>query len=163
VLFGSIRDPGLLRTGDIGPVADWSNTTMNTVYDDLLKEVTDTLERKVLTTFLEHPGAKLLRQYLVMHIFGYWPENLTNNKDDRKIRVAIERLRKSWPLVSSSGCGGYRLSEDVDEINAFAAEMASRAARATEKARQAHSWVEQARRVAEVRRTGVQVTQERLI
>lgn len=144
-------------------------------YDALLAEVSDALERRILDILLQsyppapvaqaqaETAAGITRQQLVLTLYGYWPENLETDKHDRIIRKSIEHLREKWPIISSSGGAGYRLSEDADEIEAYAAEQASRAARETEKARQAHNWPLRLHAIREYRQTHVKVTQERLI
>ena len=134
------------------------------IYNQLLSEVTDELERKVLIVLMFHPEG-VSRSRLIEILYGIWvpPAELANNRYDRKIRLAIEALRKSWPIVSSSGEAGYKLTEDPKEIEDYAAEQASRAARETEKARQAHAWPAKIRPIQEYRKSGVKVTQEALL
>ena len=136
------------------------------VYDQLLSEVTDALEHRILDILLQaypNTAAGITRQQLVMTLYGYWPDNLETDRNDRIIRKAIEHLRQDWPIVSSSGGAGYRLSEDPQEISAFAAEQASRAERNRENAQRAYRWLPKARAIQEARRTAIQVTQERLL
>jgi hypothetical protein len=133
-------------------------------YDALLAQVTDELSRQVLEILMRNPSG-MTRSALVAEIYGFWiPDNeLASNVYDRKVRKAIEGLRKDWPIVSNSGEAGYRLSEDAAEIDAYAAEQAARAAKETEKARQAHSWPAKIKSIQEYRKSGVKASQERLI
>jgi hypothetical protein len=132
------------------------------IYDDLLAQVTDELQRNVLITLIGNPSG-MTRYQMVMDIFGYWPENLSNDQGDRLIRKAIEALRKDWPIVSNSGEAGYRLTENAAEIDAYALEQSSRAARELEKAKQAYAWLPKIRTIQEYRKSGVQATQEVLL
>ena len=134
------------------------------IYDELLAQITDDLERQVLMALMSAP-AGISRSRLIHKIYNIWvpAEELANSRCDRKILLAIESLRKDWPIVSSSGEAGYKLTEDRAEIDAYAAEQASRAARETEKARQAHSWPAKIRPIQEFRKSGVNATQEALL
>jgi hypothetical protein len=136
------------------------------IYDQLLEGVTEELERKVLDILLQsypETSAGITRQQLVLTLFGYWPENLATDQNDRIIRKAIEHLRQEWPIVSSSGGAGYRLSEDADEIKAFAAEQEARAEKIKRDARAAFRWLPKARAIREMRRSNLTVTQPKLL
>jgi len=62
--------------------------TTTPVYELLLKDVTDDLERKVLSALINHAGERVTRPQLVFEIFGKYVQSceLANNTDDRKIR-----------------------------------------------------------------------------
>jgi hypothetical protein len=132
------------------------------VYDHLLTEVTDALQRQVIDALLARP-AGISRPEFVMLLFGYWPDDLENNQDDRKIRKAIENLREHWPILSSSGGRGYHLSEDPDEVKAYAAEQASRMNAAQKNVYRAHLWPSRIRAIQEYRKTQVKVEQPGLL
>jgi len=84
------------------------------------------LQKQVFTLLKENP-AGLSRQDLVMKIYGYWPETLEGNTDDRKIRKAIERLRQRlFPILSTSGRPGYRLDISREAVNKMLNELRSR-------------------------------------
>jgi hypothetical protein len=133
-------------------------------YDTLRKQITDELQLQVLDLLEDNPQG-MSRSKIILTIFGVFvpPAELASSVYDRKIRKAIEGLRKDWPIVSNSGEAGYRLSEDAAEIDAYAAEQAARAAKETEKARQAHSWPAKIKSIQEYRKSGVKASQERLI
>jgi hypothetical protein len=136
------------------------------VYEQLLEGVTEELERKVLDILLQsypETSAGITRQQFVLALFGYWPNNLGSDPCDRIIRKAIEHLRQEWPIVSSSGGAGYRLSEDDNEIKAFAAEQEARADKIRKDARAAFRWLPKARAIREMRRSNLTVTQLKLI
>jgi hypothetical protein len=136
------------------------------IYDKLLSEVTDELEKRILDILLninENTAGGITRQQLVLALYGYWPDNLSNDPCDRIVRKAIEHLRENWPITSSSGGGGYRLSEDEDEIKAFAAEQESRAEKNRHNAKLAYGWLPKARAIREIRRTSVRIIQPSLL
>lgn len=84
------------------------------------------LQKQVFTLLKDNP-AGLSRQDLVMKIFGYWPETLEGNTDDRKIRKAIERLRlRNFPILATSGRPGYRLDISREAVYQMLSEMRSR-------------------------------------
>lgn len=100
------------------------------IYEQLEKELDDgqlnELQKQIFTLLKDNP-AGLSRQDLVMKIFGYWPETLEGNTDDRKIRKAIERLRKRlFPILSTSGKPGYRLDISREAVHKMLTELRSR-------------------------------------
>lgn len=134
------------------------------VYLQLLSEITDGLERKVLEILLENPTERIDRRQFVHAVFGRVAYDLTSNTDDRQIRECIERLRaKGWPIVSSSGEAGYVLEDNEERIREFAAEQESRAAKNRQAARAAYGWLPRARSIREARRTAMKVTQPGLL
>jgi hypothetical protein len=134
------------------------------VYDLLLAEVTGELERQVLDALMQIPHG-LTRSLLISKIFGVWvPESeLASSIYDRRIRKAIEHLRETWPIVSNSGEAGYRLSEDHDEIIAFAREQESRAEHARNMTRRAYGWLSKTKAISEYRKSGVKAEQPRML
>lgn len=135
-----------------------------TQYDALLAQVTDELSRQVLEILAANPQG-VSRSVLISKIYGVWvPDNeLANSIYDRRVRKAIEALRKDWPIVSNSGEAGYRLSEDADEINQYALEQTSRARHEEEKAMQARRWPAKIRAISEYRKSGVKAEQPRML
>lgn len=124
------------------------------VYDQLLAEVTDRLERQVLDILLDNPGRRITRQEFVMKLFGYPPADLANSTEDRQVRECIERLRaKDWPIVSSSGEAGYQIEDDEEKIREFAAEQSARAEHNRENAQAAYRWLPKAKAIQEARRS----------
>ena len=55
------------------------------VYDLLLAQVTDELERKVLSALIEHAGERMTRPQLVFDVFGVTCKQgeLNNSPEDR--------------------------------------------------------------------------------
>lgn len=103
--------------------------TTHPVYDLLIAEITDDLERKVLDAFLEKPGEHISRPDLVFAVFGVYVQQkeISSSKEDRKNRKCIENLqRKGYPIISSSGESGYILAAEDDETDAYIAEIGSR-------------------------------------
>lgn len=62
-------------------------------------------------------------------------DDLSTSSFDRTIRDSISRLQDQYPIISSSGNGGYWWAESMEEINAYAAEIVSRATKLLEKSR----------------------------
>ena len=99
------------------------------VYDMLLAEVTEELERKVLSVLIEHAGEKVSRPEFVLKVFGVHvePSELASSKEDRKIRECIERLqRHEFPIMASSGSAGYVLADGDAALDSYIAEIVSR-------------------------------------
>jgi homoaconitase/3-isopropylmalate dehydratase large subunit len=77
--------------------------TTHPIYDLLMHDVTEPLERSVMNVLIEHAGQKVSRPDLVFKVFGHYVQSkeLANNQDDRKIRECIERLQqKSFPILA---------------------------------------------------------------
>jgi len=103
--------------------------TTHPVYDLLLQDVTDELERKVLSALIAHAGEKITRPELVFSVYGVYVQqsSLNASLEDRKIREAIERLqRKEYPILASSGAAGYVLASDDAELDSYLGEIVSR-------------------------------------
>lgn len=115
--------------------------TTTPVYDQILSELEvelSKLERDVFEALSLNPDG-LTRRQLVREVYGYTvmpTEDLGNNADDRKIRIAISSMQQRLvPIVSSSGKAGYRLDASRETAEKMAVEMESRAAKLREKAR----------------------------
>jgi SMC interacting uncharacterized protein involved in chromosome segregation len=87
------------------------------------------LERKVLDALLKAPNS-ITRRGLIWVVYGVEAQhNLSNDPHDRKIRKAIESLRKRMmPIVSSSGKAGYRLDTSPEAVENMIRELRSRIA-----------------------------------
>lgn len=97
------------------------------IYDRILKKLEDgqldTLERQVFI-LLKDSSVGLNRKQLVFQIFGYWPDQIEGNSDDRMIRKAIQRLRERLvPIVSTSGKAGYRMDVSRDGVDQMLGEL----------------------------------------
>jgi hypothetical protein len=105
-------------------------------YEKMLEELAagemTALQRKIFDLLRDYPQG-YTRQELVCAIFGYMPTKIDGNTDDRKIRKAIERLRKRlFPIVSTSGKPGYRLDVSREAVRKMLLELESRKARLQE-------------------------------
>jgi len=103
--------------------------TTHPVYDALLSEIDDALERRVFEILAEKAGQTITRPDLVFAVFAVYVQQaeLTNNKYDRQIRECIERLRdRDYPIHSSSGEAGYCLTTDEAAIDEYINEQRSR-------------------------------------
>ena len=122
-------------------------TARHPVYEVLMKEVTDDLEKKVLDALIERAGERVTRPELVLAVFGNAIESrdLANNPDDRRIREAIERLqRQDFPILASSGQAGYALAADEAILDSYIGEIISRQVQLKEKEaalRRSRRWV----------------------
>lgn len=133
--------------------------TTHPVYDQLLSEVNDELERKVLKVLMERPGERISRPQLVFEIFGVYVQQseLSSSVEDRKIRKCIERLQKrDYPIMASSGETGYVLAADETVLDAYIAEIGSRILNMQEKQsalRRSRRWIGFIRQWRENRQT----------
>jgi len=104
------------------------------VYERILDELAggqmDEIEAKVFQALRRAYPASLTRYDLLESVFGYRPdpsENLNNNTDDRKNRLAISNmLSKGVPIVSTSGGAGYRIDIDLDSWSDMVHELEGR-------------------------------------
>ena len=114
-------------------------------YERLLAELDagelSKLERKVLDALLKVPNG-ITRRGLAQAIYGVEAQrNLSNDPHDRKIRKAIESLRKRMiPIVSSSGKAGYRLDTSPEAIQNMIAELRSRIAHLEQRLEEAYQF-----------------------
>jgi hypothetical protein len=128
--------------------------TTHPICAQLLGEITDELEHTVLTILVERAGQKTTRQDMVLAVYGKYVQanQLAGCIEDRRIRACIERLRSTWPIVSSSKEPGYILEDDENLIRQFATEQESRAEKNRQAAREAYNWLPRARSIREARR-----------
>ena len=99
------------------------------IYDQLVSEITDADERKVVDVLLQADGQRISRVELVKEVFGVVVESeaLANSVEDRKVREIIHRLReRDYPIVSSSGAAGYTMKASAEEMDVYIADLASR-------------------------------------
>ena len=102
-------------------------------YERLLAELDagelSELALKVFDALQKAPNG-ITRRGLVRAIYGVEAQrNLSNDPHDRKIRKAIESLRKRLiPIVSSSGKAGYRLDTSPEAVENMIKELRSRIA-----------------------------------
>ena len=113
------------------------NRTPADYYAEMLHELSgelEVIERGVFLALRNHP-AGLRRQQLVAIVFqeSRSPVMVNNDTKDRKIRKAIESLRKRGvPIVSSSGRAGYRLDGSEQGKQAMLRDLRSRRDRLNE-------------------------------
>lgn len=105
-------------------------------YERMLEELAagemTMLQRKIFNLLRDYPEG-YTRHELIYAIYGYMPTSVDGNVDDRKIRKAIERLRKRlFPIVSTSGKPGYRLDVSREAVKKMLMELQSRKARLEE-------------------------------
>lgn len=107
------------------------------VYERILRDLHEggeltALEEKIVDALQKADGENVTRRELILQVFGYSvPENisLNNNSHDRKIRAAIQSLRKKGAtmVVASSGEAGYCIDASAERAEEMAAEMEKRA------------------------------------
>jgi hypothetical protein len=100
------------------------------MYQDILDELAEgelnDLQKQVYHFLKIHPDG-LTRQQLVEKIYGYTPENLSEDKGDRKVRRAIEQLRgRLFPIVSNSSQAGYKLDVSREAVRRMVSDLQSR-------------------------------------
>lgn len=99
------------------------------------------LPDRVLAVVARHRGKAnaITRKRLLQSVFGYLPKgDLANSREDRQMRLVLLDLQGRYPILSSSGRGGYFYAESAEEIDAYASELESRAAALHEKSRKLH-------------------------
>jgi hypothetical protein len=102
-------------------------------YERLLEELAagemTKLQRRIFELLKDNPDG-LTRGELVYKIYGYVPSNLGNDNNDRKIRKAIEALRRRlFPIVSTSSQAGYRLDVSRETVLKMIGELQHRKAK----------------------------------
>jgi SMC interacting uncharacterized protein involved in chromosome segregation len=135
------------------------------VYDAILAEITDDLERAVFDYFNQHAGETLTRAQLIKAIFGIdvAQQDLMNSGEDRKIRECIEALRKKdYPIVSTSGKPGFKLTTDDGEIMEYIGELQRRQAEIGKTIDAAWRSRRKAAQIQKWRETPVQAQQRRM-
>ena len=110
------------------------------IYETIVLDVPAGIDGKVMDILENHRGkdARIGRVEMVKAVFGVdLPSgvNLANNRKDRQIREAIERLRQRHIILSSSGEGGYWLPASLAEVEEYTGEIVSRARKLEEQAR----------------------------
>lgn len=111
--------------------------TPGEIYQEIKVSIPADLPERVLEIVKTHVGKanRVTRPELVELIFGI-PRaevNLNSSSLDRQIREVIATLQGRYPIISSSGSDGYWWPESMDEVNAYAGEILSRASALYEK------------------------------
>ena len=101
------------------------------IYAAIQESAPEGIDQRVLEILKQHRGMdnRISRRELVLHVYGVdlpAGTNLANNRQDRNIREAIERLRTNHPILSSSGNGGYWYAANQEELDGWIREQESR-------------------------------------
>ena len=108
-----------------------SRRTPADIYLEIQVTIPADLDDRVLRVIRQHQGKdnRVTRAQLVEAVFGVAEGDVELSKStwDRQIREAITTLQARYPIISSSGDGGYWWPETMDEVNAYAREINSRA------------------------------------
>jgi hypothetical protein len=100
-------------------------------YDEIKHSIPDGLAERVLAELQKHVGKdnRISRLALVESTCNVHLERsaLANSTYDRQVRLVLDELQGRYPILSSSGAGGYYYASSADEIAAYAAELNSRA------------------------------------
>lgn len=104
------------------------------VYETIIASSPAGLDETVLGILRARVGRenRILRRELVRNAVG---KDYENASADRQVRRSIARLRKLYPVMSSSGDGGYWWAATRDEVLACMAETQSRARELESRAR----------------------------
>ena len=107
------------------------------ILDELASGEMEDLQRNIFHVLRRVYPAPLTRYDLLEMVCGYRPgegENLNNNTDDRKIRMAIASMfEKGVPIVSTSAGAGYRIDIDLDSWSVLVNELEGRKSTINEK------------------------------
>jgi hypothetical protein len=118
------------RTNDGGRMTTTEPTT-NIPQEEIIKRV-----RNVMMHCVGYEK-KITRRELVRRVFGdqaaqSWSNN---NRYDRSVRRAIETMRNTEFICSSSSSSGYWIASNMQDLETLASEYISRARKEEEKAR----------------------------
>ncbi len=109
------------------------------IYAEIKATVPADLDNQVHAVLCQHTGKdnRITRRALWEAIAGHpAPDDFTSGTLDRQIREAVARLQRRYPILASSGEGGYFMAGSLDEAATYAAEIMSRATKLLDKARQ---------------------------
>lgn len=121
-------------------------TAPREIYEAIVVETPDGLDNQVLAVLQNHVGKtnRIKRADLVHKIFS--PKNgfsFTTDSHDRQVRLAIARLRERYPILSSSGEGGYWIADGIGELVEYQREIVSRVRRLEAQANLVSVWAKQ--------------------
>lgn len=115
------------------------------VYEAILASAPTAIDEQVLAVLKQHQGMenRISRRKLIFFVYGIElgaGVNLANNRQDRNIREAIERLRTEHPILSSSGNGGYWYAGSYEEVEGWIREQESRVREMAKRVRDLQAW-----------------------
>jgi hypothetical protein len=115
-------------------------------YQEIVEKTSAQLQDQVLNVMKKHVGKenKISRVNLISEVFhiSLSAGRLSNSAQDRQIRRVVAELQQNYPVLASSGDGGYYMASSMDEINEYIAEIESRARKLFDKSRQIKSMAE---------------------
>lgn len=115
------------------------------IYEKIMASAPASIDDQVLAVLEQHRGMdnRISRRELVFFVYGIQlgaGVNLANNRQDRNIREAIERLRTNHPILSSSGNGGYWYAGNYEEVEGWIREQKSRVREMAKRVRDLQAW-----------------------
>lgn len=108
-------------------------------HEDIQATVPADLDARLYDILCQHTGKanRITRRALWEAVAGCpAPDRFTSGTLDRQIREAVARLQQTYPILASSGEGGYFMAGSPDEAAAYVSEIMSRATKLLDKARQ---------------------------
>lgn len=104
-----------------------------------IKHIPAGLAERVLSVLQQHVGKdnRITRLALIKEACGVTleREELANSTLDRQVRLVLDDLQARYPILSSSGAGGYYYASSADEIARYAVELNSRAMKLMQKSK----------------------------
>jgi hypothetical protein len=108
-------------------------------YNELRSSIPEDLYPKILSVLKLHIGKanRITRRELDEAVWNldFSGVDLNNSTLDRQVREVLVKLQEDYPILSTSGGGGYYYAGSADEISRYAAELDSRAKKLLGKSR----------------------------
>ncbi len=109
------------------------------VFTEIQHSIPANLRERLLAILQQHVGKenRISRKALVEKSCGVKlaVSELANSTFDRQVRIVLDELQDTHPILSSSGAGGYYYAGSAEEIARYAAELDSRAHKLLQKSR----------------------------